>query len=143
MANVTVVSDLPTIQRIYADDFAMAPDWFRQNFIQTFNLFSQPVYNILNQGVSVSENTVEEFYSFTLTSTGVFSKDIFTFTPKKFVGKPNGVILCQCVANTNTVTPIGSAVAFDWVFGNGGTVQIIAIYGLTSGISYTLTVRIC
>lgn len=140
---MSISSNLPTIQRIYADDFKTAPTWFREEFIRTFNLFSQPVYNILNQGVSVLENTLEEFYLFTITSTGVPATDIFSFTPKKFSGKPNGVILCQCVANTANVTPIGNPVTFDWVYGNGGQVQILAIYGLTLGVSYSLTVRIC
>ena len=136
-------NNLPTIQRIYADDFRQAPDWFRNEFIRTFNLFSQPIYNILNQGVNVMENTLEDFYTFTLTSTGVPATDKLSFIPKKFFGKPTGVILCQCVANTATVQAIGNPVTFDWVYGSGGTIQILAIYGLTVGVQYSLTVRIC
>ena len=135
-------SNLPTIQRLFADDFKTAPDWFRNEFIRTFNLFSQPVYSILNQGVDITQNTLQEIYQFTLTSTGVPAKDIYSFTPKKFVGKPNGVVIAQCLANTSTVTAIGNPVTFDWVYGSGGTVQILAIYGLTSGISYTFTLLI-
>lgn len=137
------MSALPTITRLYADDFKMAPDWFRNEFVRTFNLFSQPVYDILNQGVNVPDNTVEEFYSFSITSTGLFSTDTYSFTPRKFLGTPNGVILCQCVSNTENVTPIGSPVTFDWVAGGGGTISIIAIYGLTLGVNYEITVRIC
>lgn len=136
-------TNLPTITRLYADDFTSAPSWFRDEFIRTFNLFSQPVYSILNQGVSVQANTTEEFYSFSLTSTGVPADDTLSFIPKKFIGKPNGVIMCQCIANTPTVAPIGNPVTFDWVYGSGGTIQILAIYGLTIAVKYTLTVRIC
>lgn len=136
-------TNLPSIQRLYADDYKSAPDWFRNEFIRTFNLFSQPIYSILNQGVDVNENTTDEFYSFTLTSTGVPATDILSFVPKKFIGKPTGVIMCQCLANTATVSAIGNPVTFDWVFGSGGTIQILAIYGLTASISYTITVRIC
>lgn len=136
-------TNLPSIQRLYADDYASAPDWFRNQFVRTFNLFSQPVYRILNQGVNVPNNTTEEFYSFTLTSTGVPIQDILSFVPKKFVGKPTGVIMCQCLVNTATVAPVGNPVTFDWVFGSGGAIQILAIYGLTVNLSYTLTVRIC
>ncbi len=136
-------SNLPTIQRLVADDFRTAPDWFRNEFLRTFNLFSQPVYNILNQGIDIDENTSEELYTFTITSTGVPTNDTFDFSPRKFVGAPHGVILCQCIANTATVTPVGNPVTFDWVYGSGGQINIIAIYGLTSGVSYSFTVRIC
>lgn len=136
-------SNLPTIQRLYADDFKNSPDWFRNEFIRTFNLFSQPVYSILNQGLDVTQNTIEEFYTFSLTSTGSSVTDKLSFIPKKFVGKPNGVIMCQCLANTPTVTRIGNPVTFDWVFGSGGTIQILSIYGLTLGVNYSITVRIC
>lgn len=137
------MSNLPTITRLYADDFGETPTWFRNEFIKSFNQFSQPVYDILNEGIDVTQNTTEEFYSFALTATGVSTTDIFNFVPKKFIGKPHGVILCQCIANTPTVTPIGSPVTFDWVFGSGGAVNIIAIYGLTAGVQYIFTVRVC
>lgn len=136
-------TNLPTIQRIFADDFKNAPDWFRNEFIRTFNLFSQPVYDILNQGVSIPQNTLEEFYTFTLTSTGVPASDTLSFIPKKFIGRPSGVIMCQCLANVANVAAVGNPVTFDWVYGSGGTIQILAIYGLTSTVEYSITVRIC
>lgn len=135
-------SNLPTVQRLTADDFKAAPDWFRNEFIRTFNLFSQAIYNIVNQGVDIMQNTLQEVYSFSLTSTGTPSKDIFSFVPKKFVGAPNGVLIGHCVANTNTVSVVGAAVTLDWIYGNGGQVQIIAIYGLSSGVKYTFTLLI-
>lgn len=142
MSNTTTTSDLPTIQRLYADDFHQAPDWFRNEFIRTFNLFSQPVFNILNQGIDISQNTLQEIYRFSITSSGVPSKDIISFIPKKFFGKPSGVVISQCIVNTPTVTPVGNPVTLDWVYGSGGTVQILAIYGLTSGVNYTFTLWI-
>lgn len=135
-------SNLPTITRLFADDFKSAPDWFRNEFIRTFNLFSQPVYNIVNQGIDIMQNTAQEIYQFTITSTGTPTRDTYSFVPKKFEGKPNGVIIGQCLANTNTVSAIGHPVTFDWVYGSGGAVQILAIYGLTSGVSYTFTLLI-
>lgn len=134
-------SNLPTIQRLSADDFKSAPDWFRNEFIRTFNLFSQAIYNIVNAGIDITQNTLDEIYGFSLTSTGVPSQDAFAFTPKKFVGRPNGVIIGQCVANTATVTPIGSPVTLDWIW-TGSQVSIIAIYGLTSAVNYSFTLRI-
>lgn len=136
------MSNLPTISRLYADDFKSAPDWFRNEFITTFNKFSQGVYNILNESVDITENTLQEKYSFSLTSTGVPTQDIFSFTPTKFVGTPFGVIIGQCMANTSTPSAIGNPVTLDWVFGNGGQVQILAIYGLTAGVNYNFNLLI-
>lgn len=136
-------SDLPTIQRLFAEDFKEAPKWFTGNFLSTINLFMQAVYNILNQGIDITQNTKEEFYVLTLTSTGTPSSDTASFTPKKFVGTPTGVLICQCYDLTAAVpTAIGAAVTIDWYF-SGSQVKILATYGLTSGHKYQLVLRIC
>lgn len=136
----TTTTNLPTIQRFYADDFAGAPKWFQQ-FINTLNLFTQQMYNIVNAGISISQNTAEEIYSFSITAGATYANNTFNFTPRKFAGRPNGVIIGQVTPNTSTVTAVGAACTLDWTY-NAGQVQIIAIYGLTNTTSYTITVRI-
>lgn len=136
-------SDLPTIQRLFSEDFKEAPKWFTGQFISTMNLFMQPVYNILSAGVDITQNTKEEFYTLTLTSTGSPTGDAVAFSPKKFVGIPTGVLVAQCY-NTSAAVPtaIGNPVTIDWYF-TGTQVKILAIYGLVSGQSYRLVLRIC
>lgn len=137
-------SNLPTIQRLYAEDYKDSPNWFRQQFIQTMNIYMQPVYGILNGGIDVSMNTLEEFYVFSFPcNSATASNNTYSFSPKKFVGAPHGVIICQCYnATASSPTAIGNPVTLDWYY-NGGKVQILAIYGLTSGQTYNITVRIC
>jgi hypothetical protein len=133
-------TNLPTIQRFYAEDYAGAPKWF-QAFLSTLNLFTQQIYNIVNAGVNIPTNTTEEIYSFSITAGAASTNNTFKFTPKKFTGKPSGVVISQIVVIASTVTSVGAATSFDWIY-NSGQVQIIAFYGLTNGTTYTVTVRI-
>lgn len=133
-------SNLPTIQRFDAGDYPKSTKEF-QAFLGTLNLFTQPVYNLLNQSLDIMQNTKEEIYSFSLTAGASSTANTYTFTPKKFVGKPNGVLIGQCQVSAPTVTSIGNPVTLDWVW-NGSQVQIIAIYGLTNGKTYAFTIRI-
>lgn len=133
-------SSLPTIQRFDAGDYPKSSKEFQQ-FLSTLNLFTQPVYNVLNASVDITQNTKEEIYSFTITAGATFANNTYTFIPKKFGGKPNGILIGQCLVSASTVTAVGSPVTLDWVW-NGSQVQIIAIYGLTNGTTYSFTVRI-
>jgi hypothetical protein len=137
---VPETSNLPTIQRFYSEDYQGAPKWF-QAFLSTLNLFTQQVYNIVNAGVQISANTTEEIYTFSITAGAAYSNNTFYFTPKKFAGKPNGVTIAQIVVTAPTVTPVGAATSLDWIY-NSGQIQVIAMYGLTNGTTYTVTVRI-
>lgn len=136
-------SDLPTIQRLFAEDYKDSPEWFKSKFISTMNLFMPAIYTILNQGVDVTQNTRDEIYSFSFPcNSGVASNNIYKFQPRKFVGKPNGIILGQCYNMTSAVpSAIGNPVTFDWYF-SGNQVFILAIYGLTSGQTYSISLRI-
>lgn len=133
-------SNLPTIQRFYSEDYQGAPKWF-QAFLNTLNLFTQQIYNIVNAGIQIASNTQEEIYSFSVTAGASAALSTFKFTPKKFAGKPNGVILAQIQVVAATITPVGAATSLDWVY-SSGQVQIISMYGLTNGTTYNCTVRI-
>ncbi len=134
---------LPSTKRFYSEDYQEAENWF-QRFLAQLNLFTEPMYNILNAGVDVDANTSEEIYTLQITSAGVASSDnTFLFTPKKFVGAPHGIILGQCIYNaaSGVATAVGNPVTFDWIY-TGSQIQILAIYGLTATASYTLSLRI-
>lgn len=133
-------TNLPTIQRFDAGDYPKSSKEFQQ-FLSTLNLFTQPVYNVLNASVDITQNTKEELYSFTITAGASSTNNTLSFTPRKFAGKPNGVVIGQCVVSAATVTAVGNPVTLDWIW-NGSQVQILAIYGLTNGTTYSFTVRI-
>lgn len=134
---------LPSTKRYYSEDYKEAPPWF-QRFLSQLNLFTEPIYNILNAGVDVNTNTDEETYTLQIsTASATGSLNTFVFTPKKFVGAPQGILLGQCIFNATTglATAIGSPVTFDWIY-TGSQIKILAVYGLTAGASYTLNLRI-
>lgn len=137
------MSGLPSTKRFYSEDFKEAPQWF-QRFLSQLNLFTEPMFNILNAGVDVTANTDEEIYSLQIqTASSTPVNNTFIFTPKKFVGAPHGVLLGQCIFNATTgiATAVGSPVTFDWIW-TGSQVKILAVYGLTTGASYSLSLRI-
>ena len=134
---------LPSVKRWYSEDYSKAPDWF-QRFLAQLNLYSEPIYNILNAGVDVTANTDEEIYTLQIkTASATAANNVFTFTPLKFSGAPHGVILGQCLWNTTNgiATAIGNPVTIDWAW-TGSQVTILAVYGLTAAKSYTLQLRI-
>lgn len=138
-----VNTNLPTITRLFAEDYKDSPEWFKSKFVSTINLFLQPIYGILNQGVDVTTNTREEIYNFSFPcNSGTPSSNTYNFIPRKFIGRPSGVIVAQCYNSTaSSPTAIGNPVTIDWYF-SGNTVYILAIYGLTSGQTYSITLRI-
>lgn len=139
----TTQSNLPTITRLFAEDYKDSPDWFKSKFISTMNLFLQPIYGILNQGVDVTINTKMEEYSFSFPcNSGTASSNTYNFTPRKYIGRPFGVIVAQCY-NTTAASPtaIGNSVTIDWYF-SGTNIYILAIYGLTSGQTYQMSLLI-
>lgn len=137
------ISNVPTIQRLYAEDYKNAPSWFTQQFISTMNLFMQSVYTILNQGIDVTLNCRDEIYSFSFPcNSATASGNTYSFIPKKFIGAPSCAILGQCYdASAATPSAVGNPVTFDWYF-NAGRVIILAIYGLTNGHTYQITLRL-
>lgn len=140
MAIGTSQSNLPTIQRFDAGDYPKSTAEF-QSFISTLNLFTQPMWNILNQAVDITQNTKEEIYQFQITAGATYANNTFNFVPRKFGGKPSGVVIGQVQVVGATVVPVGAATSLDWTY-DGAQVKIIAIYGLTNGTTYSFTVRI-
>lgn len=134
---------LPSVKRFYAEDYKESPPWF-QRFLSQLDLFTEPIYNILNQNVDVSANTDEEIYSFQVKSAGATpTSNAAVFAPQKFTGKPNGILIGQCIYNATTgvATAVGNPVTLDWIW-TGSQVSILAIYGLTVGNSYSFSLRI-
>src|SRR5260221_12468345 len=133
--------NLPSTKRFFSEDYKNSADWF-QRFLGQLNLFTEPIYNLLNAGIDVNANTTEEIYILSIpiaSATG--TSNAVTFFPKKFSGTPHGVLLGQCLYNTTTGIPAAVDCRFSWVW-TGSQVRILAIYGLAAGASYTLSLRI-
>jgi len=139
-ANLNAPTNLPTVHRFYSEDYKQAPQWF-QTFLSTLNLFSDPVYNALNNGLTVLTNLAEETFIFTITAGASATANTFLYTPKRVTSQPQGVWIVQAVLIAAVPTAIGNPVTLDWIFTNG-QVKILAIYGLINGSQYTITCRL-
>lgn len=134
-----MASNLPSIRRFFDEDFKDAPSWFHQ-FIGTLNKYAEPIFNILNGGIDISANTLEEIYYLNITNaSSIGANNTATFSPKKFVGAPHGITVGQCLLNNTTATI--ASVTLSWIW-NGSQIAIKSVYGLTDGLSYSLTLRI-
>lgn len=131
---------LPTVKRFQSEDYKDSPSWFHR-FIQAINLYTEPMFNLVNGNLALSSNVNEEIYSFQITSGATAAGNTYLFSPKKFVGTPSGVIVAQCLPVLAVPTAVGNPVTLDWTW-NGTQIQILAIYGLTNGVVYNIKVRI-
>lgn len=132
---------LPSVKRFYAEDYKESDESFKR-FLGQVNLFSEPIYNILNGAVEVSTNTSEEIYTLNVSEASATASDnTFLFTPKKFIGAPNGILVGQCLLSASVPTANIGVVGIDWVW-TGSQVSILAIHNLSAGESYTLSLRI-
>lgn len=137
------LSNLPSTKRYYGEDYPDSPPWFKR-FLSQVNLFTEPIYNILNGAVDLTVNTNEEIYSLQVNNASATgSANVSLFSPKKFVGAPHGILIGQCLLNSTTGIPtaVGNPVTLDWVW-TGSQIKILAIYGLTAAANYTFSLRI-
>lgn len=131
------MSSLPSVRRFYNEDYSGSPTWF-QRFIGTLNLFSDPVYQNLKNGLSFQQNFNAQVYQFTITAGATADLNTIKFT-KTIAGQPIGLIIIACNLASSITAPVTSATSLSW-YTNGNTIQITAINGLTSGTQYNISV---
>ncbi len=131
-------SNLPTSRRFKFEDYKDAPEWFA-NFLGSLNLFVDPVYQILNGGVTYQNLTIPQLYTTTVTAPAAGSTT-FNFTnPLAIV--PSSVILGNIYQTGNPATHPSSATCVYWHFSQG-TVYIDNIPHLTPATSYVVTLSV-
>jgi hypothetical protein len=125
-----------TSRKFNPADYKTAPDWFTGRFLSQLNLFTNPVYLALQNGLNFQSNFNAQIYGITITAT-VFPGNSLSFQ-STISGLPIGVLLLSKNVAGNLSTPIISPVDFAWYY-NAGTIQITGISGLTPGVNYVLT----
>ena len=129
---------LPSVHRFYNEDYQGSPSWF-QKFIGALNLFSDPLYQTINRGLSFQSNFNAQIYSFQITAGATASDNDVKFTTT-VTGKLSGVVTIACNLASNIQAP-ASGVVNSW-YQNGNQVFITSISGLTAGTIYNLTVLV-
>lgn len=121
-------------------DYKGAPDWFINRFLSNLNLFTDPVYIALQNGLTFLQNFNAQYFTQQIIAGALPSDNAFSFQ-SSIRGKPIEVIKASCNVQGNLSTPI-APVDFSW-YPDGGTVFITAVSGLTQGVTYNLTLRVC
>ncbi len=122
-------------------DYSKAPDWFTGRFLSQLNLFTDPVYLALVNGLTFSANFNAQYYSISFSSASTPAGNAFSFK-STISGNPVEVVIASCNVSGNLSTPITSAVTLSW-YSTGGVVYITAVNGLTPGTTYILNLRVC
>lgn len=135
------MANLPasTSRRFNPSDYSKAPDWFNGRFLSQLNLFTDPVFVALSNGLTFSNNFNAQYYTITFKAGTTAASNAFNFQ-STISGNPIEVIKAQCVVTGNLQTPI-APVDFSW-YSTGGTVFVTSVTGLTTGTTYTLTLRV-
>lgn len=131
----------PSIQRFYSDDYKEAPNWFKQTFLNTLNLFVFPTYNALNKNLTVTENLNQGYATISLTGSATPTNNTASFL-SPIEGDPLGVTVVNVVV-TGVATPTfpTAAIQVYWSF-DGTSISIGSITGLTDNVTYELTLRV-
>jgi hypothetical protein len=131
----------PSIQRFYSDDYKDAPTWFKNNFLNTLNLFVFPTYNALNKNMTVGDNLDQAYETISVTGGAAATDNTASFL-NPIQGNPNGlsVINVQVTGSPTQVYPTATVQAF-FTF-DGTSINIGSIVGLTNGVSYDITLKV-
>jgi hypothetical protein len=132
-----MASNLPPVWRFDFGDYTSLGATF-QKFLSNINLFTLAVYNALNGGIGF-QNLQRAIYSVTVTAG--------TTTPLTFVNPlsiaPSGISIVRVLLPGKTNTPLANAVsAANWIY-DGKYITVLNITGLTSGLSYQISLEVC
>jgi len=128
-------SNLPTNRTLKFEDFPGAEKWFAQ-FLQSLNLFMDPVYQILNGGVNYQNLTVPQLFTKTIT-TPASGSVTFNFTSPIRIA-PSAVLLGNVYQGSSPSTHPSSPAVVYWHYSQG-TIYVDNITNLTTSTTYTVT----
>jgi len=128
-------SNLPTSHQFKFEDYKGAPEFFRQ-FLNSLNLFVDPVYQLLNGGITYQNLVIPQLFTKTITSPA--SGDVtFNFTnPLKIL--PSAVLLGNIYVQGNRSShPTDAAVVY-W-HESQGLIYVDNITNLSTSTTYVVT----
>lgn len=129
----------PLFTRILKEDLGKdTPPWV-DRLIYQINLLTDFLKIAFSKGITIQDNLINPIKVMTITSTGTPSDDTLKFSvalPSGYL--PRGLQILNVIDNSGAI--VGNAVTCEMLPGlQNGNVVVRAIYGLTSGHSYTIT----
>lgn len=137
------MSNLPSSasRRINPADYKDAPPFFTGRFLSQLNLFTEPVYVALSNGITFQQNFNAQYFNQQITSGATPKDNAFSFKQGIF-GSPVELIVAACNLASDITTPLNAVVGISW-YVNGSTIFVTSVSGLTAGTVYNLRLRLC
>lgn len=133
-----MASNLPTTRRFKVEDYPGMPQAFAQ-FLNSLNLFVDPVYQILDGGITYQNLAAPQIFTKVITTPAAGSVT-FNFTnPLKIV--PSAVLLGNVYQSGNPSTHPSSPAVIYWHYSQG-SIYIDNITNLTTSTSYVVTLAV-
>ena len=129
----------PTFNRIQKEDLGKEPPKAIDPLLYQLNLIVDYLKTAFAKGITLQDNLLNPFNTQQIKATGVPATDTLKFSVSLPPGyQPKGVIIINCQDLSGAL--VGNAVWAEMTPGlQNGDVVIRAIYGLTSGRTYSVT----
>ena len=135
------MSNLPEIRRLMVEDFSdVEGDWI-ERLIYPINQFNEGVYNVLNQGISITDNIIGSVVTanFTTLSDYISAQNFNAVSLLwKYKTQPKVVLMGRIYETDSTAIMKSAAIMTDWIY-TAGQVQVRYITGLKNSTKYTAT----
>lgn len=133
-----MASNLPTNRRFRFEDFPDAGQWFA-NFLNSLNLFIDPVYQILDGGITYQNLVAPQIYTQTVTAsaTGTMS---FNFANPLTI-QPRAVMIGNIYVSGQPTNHPSSPSQVYWNLSEN-KIYVTNITNLTASTSYVITLVI-
>lgn len=131
---------LPFYRRLTDEDLADAPkgNW-KSRLLYAYNLFIQEMIAGLSNQITPEQNCIEQTKAFILVGNSTPANNIYNFAAT-FIYNP--VFIEHWITVVDGSDPIFTSAPYASVVYNNGTVQVLGISGLTTGVTYQVTVRV-
>lgn len=133
----------PLFSRVLNEDLGKdVPKW-ADRIIYQLNLITDYLKTAFAKNITIQDNLLNPITTQQLVATGVPATDTIAFLVTLPPGyQPKGVQILNCIDNSGSI--VGNAVTCEMLPGltPDGNVVLRAIYGLTAGHSYTLTLLV-
>ena len=136
------MANLPasTSRRFNPGDYKNSPPYFSGRFLSQLNLFTEPVYLALQNGLNFRENFNAQYFTQIIQAGATPASNAFSFKTS-ILGYPVECVKVSCNVASDPSIPLTAAVDFSWYF-SSGIIYVTAVSGLTAGTIYKITLRV-
>jgi hypothetical protein len=129
----------PVFTRIQNEDLGQNPPKSLTPLVYQINLIVDYLKTAFSKSITLADNCINIYRIVTVNATGTPSKDTVSFSVAMPSGyQPKGVQIVNAIDNSGSI--VGNTVWCEMTPGLvNNTLTVRAIYGLTSGHSYTIT----